>query len=196
MLRGLGRQASLMWFNIMGFWAVGFTTGWALTFKAHLGLSGIWLGILSGVSTTGVPPSAVAHHHVYSSCCCSEHNTPLRHLAWYPQWRLHHRCLPLQQLPLIACMFCVAVPRLTQPLWHLACHLQQSPTHAPFKAPMLQQHESTAMVSQQAMSFLCMSHAISRGAYTKVSKVGQCGLPLYSAMPPDDLQQHRWKACL
>lgn len=43
-----------MWFNILGFWAVGFTTGWALTFKAHMGLFGIWLGILSGVSTTGI----------------------------------------------------------------------------------------------------------------------------------------------
>lgn len=56
MHRGLGRQASLMWFNILGFWMVGFTMGWALTFKARLGLSGIWLGILSGVTTTGVPP--------------------------------------------------------------------------------------------------------------------------------------------
>ncbi|KAL3161013.1 hypothetical protein ABBQ38_009396 [Trebouxia sp. C0009 RCD-2024] len=54
-LRGLGRQASLMWFNILGFWVVGFTSGWALTFKAGLGLSGIWIGILSGVTTTGVP---------------------------------------------------------------------------------------------------------------------------------------------
>lgn len=53
--RGLGRQASLMWFNILGFWVVGFTSGWALTFKAGLGLSGIWIGILSGVTTTGLP---------------------------------------------------------------------------------------------------------------------------------------------
>lgn len=44
-----------MWFNILGFWVVGFTSGWALTFKAGLGLSGIWIGILSGVTTTGVP---------------------------------------------------------------------------------------------------------------------------------------------
>ncbi|KAA6429172.1 MAG: hypothetical protein FRX49_00568 [Trebouxia sp. A1-2] len=53
-LRGLGRQASLMWFNVLGFWMVGFTMGWALTFKAGLGLSGIWLGILGGVTTTAV----------------------------------------------------------------------------------------------------------------------------------------------
>ena len=44
-----------MWFNILGFWVVGFTSGWALTFKAGLGLSGIWIGILSGVTTTGLP---------------------------------------------------------------------------------------------------------------------------------------------
>lgn len=65
--RGLGRQASLMWFNILGFWVVGFTSGWALTFKAGLGLSGIWIGILSGVTTTGTPfvhtplPVPIAH---------------------------------------------------------------------------------------------------------------------------------------
>ena len=97
----------------MGFWAVGFTTGWALTFKAHLGLSGIWLGILSGVFTTGVCPSAVARHRLYVSCCWSKSDTPLGHLARHPQWRLHHRCLPLQRLPFIVCMFHVAVPRLT-----------------------------------------------------------------------------------
>ena len=49
-----------MWFNILGFWVVGFTSGWALTFKAGLGLSGIWIGIVSGVTTTGMP-SAIAH---------------------------------------------------------------------------------------------------------------------------------------
>lgn len=52
--RGLGRQASLMWFNIIGFWAVGFTTGYTLAFKVKLGLTGIWWGIFSGVSTTGL----------------------------------------------------------------------------------------------------------------------------------------------
>ena len=51
--RGLGRQASLMWFNILGFWAVGFTTGYTLTFRFHWGLPGVWWGILSGVMVTG-----------------------------------------------------------------------------------------------------------------------------------------------
>ena len=59
-----------MWFNILGFWVVGFTIGWALTFKAGLGLSGIWLGILSGVTTTGtpstLPPAAAAAAAAYA----------------------------------------------------------------------------------------------------------------------------------
>ncbi|DBA92170.1 hypothetical protein WJX77_011744 [Trebouxia sp. C0004] len=53
-LRGLGRQASLMWFNILGFWAVGFTTGYTLTFRCHWGLPGVWWGILSGVMVTAL----------------------------------------------------------------------------------------------------------------------------------------------
>ena len=42
-----------MWFNIIGFWAVGFTTGYTLAFRAGWGLPGVWYGILSGVFTTG-----------------------------------------------------------------------------------------------------------------------------------------------
>lgn len=52
--RGLGRQASLMWFNIIGFWAVGFSTGYTLAFKEGWGLPGVWYGIFSGVMTTGL----------------------------------------------------------------------------------------------------------------------------------------------
>ena len=55
--RGLGRQASLMWFNIIGFWVVGFTTGYLLTFKANCGLAGIWWGIFWGISVTGESPA-------------------------------------------------------------------------------------------------------------------------------------------
>ena len=64
-----------MWFNILGFWVVGFTSGWALTFKAGLGLSGIWIGILSGVTTTGLSsdlgPIALDWYHcpVYLRLC-------------------------------------------------------------------------------------------------------------------------------
>ena len=49
-----------MWFNIIGFWAVGFTTGYLLTFKANFGLAGIWWGIFCGISTTGIPPVTVS----------------------------------------------------------------------------------------------------------------------------------------
>lgn len=45
-----------MWFNIIGFWAVGFTTGYTLAFRVGWGLPGVWYGILSGVITTGQPP--------------------------------------------------------------------------------------------------------------------------------------------
>ena len=71
--RGLGRQASLMWFNILGFWVVGFTSGWALTFKAGLGLSGIWIGILSGVTTTGMPLAYCPLHSCLSAVSNIKH---------------------------------------------------------------------------------------------------------------------------
>ena len=57
-----------MGFNIMGFWAVGFTLSWALTFKAGLGLSGIWLGILSGSTFVGQSPHCVSINHMWKIC--------------------------------------------------------------------------------------------------------------------------------
>ena len=42
-----------MWYNILGFWLVGVALGYTLTFKAGLGLSGIWLGILAGSLVVG-----------------------------------------------------------------------------------------------------------------------------------------------
>ena len=80
--RGLGRQASLMWFDILGFWMVGFTSGWALTFKAGLGLSGIWIGILSGVTTTGLPSALVPLPCVSMLVCC-------QYLETIQQWDHH-----------------------------------------------------------------------------------------------------------
>ena len=50
-----------MGFNIVGFWAAGFTLGWALTFKAGLGLSGVWLGILSGSAVVGMYPHSIEY---------------------------------------------------------------------------------------------------------------------------------------
>lgn len=51
--RGMGRQAQLVWCNILGFWVVGTLTGYMLAFKAHLGVSGLWLGINAGVLSCG-----------------------------------------------------------------------------------------------------------------------------------------------
>lgn len=43
-----------MWYNILGFWVVGVALGYALTFRAGLGLAGIWLGTLTGASLVGM----------------------------------------------------------------------------------------------------------------------------------------------
>lgn len=50
----MGRQAQLMLFNLTGFWAVGVTTGYVLTFRFNWGLSGLWYGILAGVLAAGM----------------------------------------------------------------------------------------------------------------------------------------------
>ena len=79
-----------MWFNIIGFWAVGFTTGYTLAFRVGLGLPGVWWGILSGVITTGARAATantlmtevcttlfadVSALHLYvdagQACCCT-----------------------------------------------------------------------------------------------------------------------------
>ncbi|KAG2490596.1 hypothetical protein HYH03_010989 [Edaphochlamys debaryana] len=44
-LRGMGRQTQLMVYNLIGFWGSGVAFGWWLTFKAKLGLKGLWIGI-------------------------------------------------------------------------------------------------------------------------------------------------------
>lgn len=51
-LRGVGHQVRIMCFNAIGFWGVGVSSGAALTFVAHWGLTGIWTGITLGVTTT------------------------------------------------------------------------------------------------------------------------------------------------
>ncbi|KXZ51860.1 hypothetical protein GPECTOR_11g298 [Gonium pectorale] len=47
-LRGMGRQHQLMLYNLLGFWGSGVAFGWWLTFKAKLGLKGLWIGIDTG----------------------------------------------------------------------------------------------------------------------------------------------------
>lgn len=53
--RGMGRQAQLVICNIVGFWIIGTLTGWSLAFPAHLGVSGLWIGIIAGVCACGKP---------------------------------------------------------------------------------------------------------------------------------------------
>ena len=52
-LRGLGMQPTLLWVNLGGFWGVGILLGILLTFKAHVGVVGLWWGLLSGIVSTG-----------------------------------------------------------------------------------------------------------------------------------------------
>ena len=85
--RGLGRQASLMWFNILGFWAVGFTTGYTLTFRFHWGLPGVWWGILSGVITTGQHLSGAGLLMSEAMCNATAWTGLLCHLYMAKQWQ-------------------------------------------------------------------------------------------------------------
>jgi MATE family multidrug resistance protein len=50
--RGLGRQRLVAWLNVMGFWVIGTPLGWALTFKAGLGVSGLWWGLNASLFST------------------------------------------------------------------------------------------------------------------------------------------------
>lgn len=52
-LRGLGMQPTLLWVNLGGFWGIGILLGILLTFKAHVGVIGLWWGLLSGIVSTG-----------------------------------------------------------------------------------------------------------------------------------------------
>jgi MATE family multidrug resistance protein len=53
-LRGVGKQALMLVFNFVGFWPCGVGLGYFLCFHAGLGIHGVWIGIASGVTTTGV----------------------------------------------------------------------------------------------------------------------------------------------
>ena len=52
-LRGLGMQPRLLWVNLGGFWGIGILLGILLTFKACVGVIGLWWGLLSGIVSTG-----------------------------------------------------------------------------------------------------------------------------------------------
>jgi Na+-driven multidrug efflux pump len=50
--RGLGRQKLVAALNVVGFWIVGTPLGWALTFKAGLGVGGLWWGLNASLFCT------------------------------------------------------------------------------------------------------------------------------------------------
>ena len=51
--RGMGRQSQLMWVGIAGFWGFGVPLGYTLAFHTSLGLSGLWVGSLTGALIVG-----------------------------------------------------------------------------------------------------------------------------------------------
>ncbi|GLI60793.1 hypothetical protein VaNZ11_003027 [Volvox africanus] len=53
-LRGCGHQHMTAVFNFTGFWVCGVLLGYLLCFKAGLGLNGLWAGISSGDTATGI----------------------------------------------------------------------------------------------------------------------------------------------
>jgi MATE family multidrug resistance protein len=53
-LRGLGDTRVPVAFNIVAYWLVGIPVGVALAFPAALGLSGVWLGLTTGLGTVCV----------------------------------------------------------------------------------------------------------------------------------------------
>lgn len=52
-LCGLGMQPRLLWVNLGGLWGIGMVLGILLTFKAPVGIIGLWYGLLSGITATG-----------------------------------------------------------------------------------------------------------------------------------------------
>ncbi|KAF5833123.1 hypothetical protein DUNSADRAFT_10673 [Dunaliella salina] len=53
-LRGCGKQTILMVYNFVGFWLCGVLLGALLCFQAGMGVMGLWWGIASGDTVTGI----------------------------------------------------------------------------------------------------------------------------------------------
>lgn len=51
-LRGAGKQARVLLYNLTGFWGVGVASGALMVFGFGWGLRGLWVGILLGICTT------------------------------------------------------------------------------------------------------------------------------------------------
>ena len=54
MLRGLGRQISVFWLAILGYWVFGVPCGAILTFIVDLGVVGIWWDFAIGICMTSI----------------------------------------------------------------------------------------------------------------------------------------------
>lgn len=71
MVRGAGRQTIGAITNFISYWLLGLPLAALLAFRLHLGIHGLWIGLLVGCQA----PFEVAH-----ACCClgrgSEHVFP------------------------------------------------------------------------------------------------------------------------
>ena len=100
-LRGLGMQPRLLWVNLGGFWGVGILLGILLTFKAHVGVIGLWWGLLSGIVSTGdacyptltcIPPAPRTGSHMHL-------NVVVLHIKSASRGKSSPQECPTQQLP-------------------------------------------------------------------------------------------------
>ena len=53
-MRGMGKQKLVAGMNFVGFWVVGLTLGASLAFGAHVGVAGLWWGLLCGLTFTAI----------------------------------------------------------------------------------------------------------------------------------------------
>ena len=100
-LRGLGMQPTLLWVNLGGFWAIGIVLGVTLTFKAQLGVMGLWWGLLSGIVATGEGSACACfcsgtlhecddHSAMCMTSQCSRHHPSCTIANWWPLCRAAH----------------------------------------------------------------------------------------------------------
>lgn len=64
----MGRQSQLMWVGIAGFWFCGVPLGYTLAFPTHFGLSGLWLGSLTGALIVCKSAPSSVSSYVLSLC--------------------------------------------------------------------------------------------------------------------------------
>jgi Na+-driven multidrug efflux pump len=60
-MQGLGKQALAALYNLLAHWGIGMTIAYTTAITAGLGITGLWIGLLSAVSTTGRYCYACSH---------------------------------------------------------------------------------------------------------------------------------------